>query len=100
MHKISRSPGLRLRGAYNATRHAIAGFRGEGPRERDGKREGREENGKVMEGRGGRGSERMDRRGSKERRGTCSISSGGIEAPFLTAVKRQSFLRFSVTQTT
>jgi len=36
MHKISRSPGLRLMGggggAYSATTHAIAGFRGKVPR--------------------------------------------------------------------
>jgi len=59
VHKISRSPGLRL-GGHTTPPHALAGFRGE----RDGKREGREK-GRVMEGRGGRGRERMERRGRK-----------------------------------
>jgi len=65
VHKISRSPWLRLgRNLYNATTHALAGFRGEGPRERDGKREDREKD-RVMQGMGGRRREKMERRGRK-----------------------------------
>ena len=68
MHKISRLPGLRLGGAYNATTHAIAGFRGKVPGKGTGKERDRER-GRVMEGRGGKGRE-------KEGRGTCSMGSG------------------------
>ena len=67
MHKISRSPGLRLEGvAYNATTHAIAEFRGRSPgkrRENGGQRKG---SGNGKEGREGK---RNDGEKGKEGRG-------------------------------
>jgi len=69
---------LGVKGGYDATTHTIAGFRGKVPGKGMGKGRGREK-GRVMEGRGWRGRERMERRGRKE--GDLLHGLRGLDAP-------------------
>jgi len=84
-------------GAYSAPPDPLAGFKRKGPRGRDGERGGkgrgrgggrrRERRGKGPPGKGrGNGWEREREEGKgvgmrRERRGNCSMGSGGIDAP-------------------
>ena len=92
MHKISRLPGLRLGGAYNATTHAIAGFRGKVPGKGTGKGRDRER-GRVMEG----GEENKGWKGGEGREGRLAPWVQGETPPFNSSKQTKFFLRFGTT---